>query len=222
MVRCFDMILFFFFQAEDGIRGRNVTGVQTCALPISGPMKRILFGIVCVLGCGWAGAQQPLNPWSTQDYDFYAGDFNSDGYTDLLYVARNPSNPSGILLSDGTAPTIAGQTWASDYLGIPWSSNAYTVLVGDFNGDGKTDIFLQSNIPGDGYLLLTDSSGKITAISQTIPAQAMGIAWSADQHHLVVWDFNGDGRADVFFQPVTPGGTSAVVYADASGQFSSP
>src|SRR5437868_10307651 len=25
---------FFFFQAEDGIRDRNVTGVQTCALPI--------------------------------------------------------------------------------------------------------------------------------------------------------------------------------------------
>src|SRR5699024_7220198 len=27
-------IWFFFFQAEDGIRDRNVTGVQTCALPI--------------------------------------------------------------------------------------------------------------------------------------------------------------------------------------------
>src|SRR5207249_7980121 len=27
----------FFFQAEDGIRDRNVTGVQTCALPILGP-----------------------------------------------------------------------------------------------------------------------------------------------------------------------------------------
>src|SRR5207249_8169984 len=26
--------LLFFFQAEDGIRDRNVTGVQTCALPI--------------------------------------------------------------------------------------------------------------------------------------------------------------------------------------------
>src|SRR5699024_11984114 len=26
-----------FFQAEDGIRDRNVTGVQTCALPISEP-----------------------------------------------------------------------------------------------------------------------------------------------------------------------------------------
>src|SRR5947209_3163808 len=28
-------ILFFFFQAEDGIRDIGVTGVQTCALPIS-------------------------------------------------------------------------------------------------------------------------------------------------------------------------------------------
>src|SRR6266540_1599528 len=29
------MWIFFFFQAEDGIRDRDVTGVQTCALPIS-------------------------------------------------------------------------------------------------------------------------------------------------------------------------------------------
>src|SRR6266700_5516048 len=29
------MIFFFFFQAEDGIRDFHVTGVQTCALPIS-------------------------------------------------------------------------------------------------------------------------------------------------------------------------------------------
>ena len=28
-------LLFFFFQAEDGIRDYDVTGVQTCALPIS-------------------------------------------------------------------------------------------------------------------------------------------------------------------------------------------
>ena len=29
------ILVFFFFQAEDGIRDRLVTGVQTCALPIS-------------------------------------------------------------------------------------------------------------------------------------------------------------------------------------------
>src|SRR5699024_11871072 len=35
----FVLFLFFFFQAEDGIRDRNVTGVQTCALPISGSAR---------------------------------------------------------------------------------------------------------------------------------------------------------------------------------------
>src|SRR3712207_6889297 len=29
------LVIFFFFQAEDGIRDIGVTGVQTCALPIS-------------------------------------------------------------------------------------------------------------------------------------------------------------------------------------------
>src|SRR5437667_5771961 len=31
--------VFFFFQAEDGIRDRDVTGVQTCALPIYAPLE---------------------------------------------------------------------------------------------------------------------------------------------------------------------------------------
>src|SRR5205823_9020618 len=31
--------LFFFFQAEDGIRDKLVTGVQTCALPIFEPAE---------------------------------------------------------------------------------------------------------------------------------------------------------------------------------------
>src|SRR5437667_9316196 len=31
---------FFFFQAEDGIRDRDVTGVQTCALPIFAAFAR--------------------------------------------------------------------------------------------------------------------------------------------------------------------------------------
>src|SRR3989442_9809931 len=31
----FCCVMFFFFQAEDGIRDADVTGVQTCALPIT-------------------------------------------------------------------------------------------------------------------------------------------------------------------------------------------
>src|SRR6266513_4119382 len=40
---------FFFFQAEDGIRDRNVTGVQTCALPIS----TTLIGLLWAVHYGW-------------------------------------------------------------------------------------------------------------------------------------------------------------------------
>src|SRR5436190_9663121 len=35
MLSAYCMFVFFFFQAEDGIRDHCVTGVQTCALPIS-------------------------------------------------------------------------------------------------------------------------------------------------------------------------------------------
>mgnify|MGYP002526358233 CR=1 FL=1 len=34
-------MFFFFFQAEDGIRDRLVTGVQTCALPIYEPTSAL-------------------------------------------------------------------------------------------------------------------------------------------------------------------------------------
>src|SRR5688500_20159475 len=35
-----NLCVFFFFQAEDGIRDYKVTGVQTCALPIFEPIVR--------------------------------------------------------------------------------------------------------------------------------------------------------------------------------------
>src|SRR3712207_6847044 len=53
---------FFFFQAEDGIRDIGVTGVQTCALPISSRpggeamMRRCLMALLLLLG----GCAAPL------------------------------------------------------------------------------------------------------------------------------------------------------------------
>src|SRR5690348_18426875 len=40
------MISFFFFQAEDGIRDGRVTGVQTCALPISAPLLGLMGTVI--------------------------------------------------------------------------------------------------------------------------------------------------------------------------------
>src|SRR6266511_1571347 len=61
---------FFFFQAEDGIRDFHVTGVQTCALPISlsgaarsdarsaAPARR---------GCRWPAGALPCRPGALVD-----------------------------------------------------------------------------------------------------------------------------------------------------------
>src|SRR5699024_11450316 len=49
-------LLYFFFQAEDGIRDRNVTGVQTCALPIYGASKAALLSMTQMLALELARA----------------------------------------------------------------------------------------------------------------------------------------------------------------------
>src|SRR5690606_40105628 len=48
--------LCFFFQAEDGIRDFHVTGVQTCALPISGGELMGIRHAVLGIGIAWLAA----------------------------------------------------------------------------------------------------------------------------------------------------------------------
>src|SRR6266487_6534887 len=50
----FFLVSFFFFQAEDGIRDGRVTGVQTCALPISFALRPVtrLAGVAHQLAAG--------------------------------------------------------------------------------------------------------------------------------------------------------------------------
>src|SRR5699024_1668550 len=50
------MIYNFFFQAKDGIRDRNVTGVQTCALPISSFYYCLKRGVIMAAHCQVTGA----------------------------------------------------------------------------------------------------------------------------------------------------------------------
>src|SRR3712207_4411703 len=51
--------LVFFFQAEDGIRDIGVTGVQTCALPIS---KKITGYVKLQVPAGKANPSPPIGP----------------------------------------------------------------------------------------------------------------------------------------------------------------
>src|SRR5262245_24346780 len=105
-------------------------------------------------------AANAATPWSAETHQLAFGDFNNDGKTDVLYMANDPALPSGIALSDGSAPTINHQSWTSNHLGIPWHSQIYKPIVADFNGDHRADIFLQRQTAGDHYLLFADTNGK--------------------------------------------------------------
>src|SRR5699024_11863515 len=71
--------LVFFFQAEDGIRDRNVTGVQTCALPISFTNSLLM---VCALPTpdGYIGFFTAAHASNEHDYLI-----NLEAVTDYFY-----------------------------------------------------------------------------------------------------------------------------------------
>jgi endonuclease/exonuclease/phosphatase family metal-dependent hydrolase len=76
------------------------------------------------------------------------------------------------------------------------SQNQNGVVVGDFNGDGRTD-FLSANGNFDAWL--ATATGTFTPIlaapapSWCTPASR---CLSQNQNGVVVGDFNGDGRTD--------------------------
>src|SRR5437868_12218374 len=76
---------FFFFQAEDGIRDRNVTGVQTCALPIC---TRIAFD-----------ANEPDRP--------------GDRHVGVAMINGDPSHASVTMITSGRG-TDTSPVWSPD------------------------------------------------------------------------------------------------------------
>src|SRR5207248_7777206 len=81
-----DSCFFFFFQAEDGIRDRTVTGVQTCALPI----------LILGLGesSGWRfSASAGADSSDSGSYGFFARLLRGNGL--IMTVSPLPNNLGG-------------------------------------------------------------------------------------------------------------------------------
>src|SRR5437773_74220 len=82
------MFFFFFFQAEDGIRDRDVTGVQTCALPISDRLRSDGLEVV-------AGDLPELDVRDKGSVDeFVAGVLERHGRVDVLVNNAGFAGPS--------------------------------------------------------------------------------------------------------------------------------
>ncbi|WP_441238275.1 FG-GAP-like repeat-containing protein [Bradyrhizobium sp. 930_D9_N1_4] len=124
------------------------------------------------------------------------GDLNGDGKTDLLFL-NSTTHGVAIWQLDGTKVTAAPQIGTINAAG-GWS---YTG-IGDFNGDGKTDL-LFLNPTTHGVAIWQMDGTKITAAPQIGTINAAG-GWS----YTGSGDFNGDGKTDLLFLNATTRGVA--------------
>lgn len=140
-----------------------------------------------------------LPSWSFGTNDkFYVADFDGNGKKDLFIsnTLDYPTRYFGLLKSSG-----AGFSMATRYdANLPgWQMNKNDIYyVGDFNGDGKTDLFVSNGLDwGPTYFGMLRSDGSTLSMVQlytnTLPNWSMA---RHDQHFI--GDFNGDGKADVY------------------------
>jgi hypothetical protein len=125
------------------------------------------------------------------NYQPIVGDFNDDGKIDIG-VRRTDNGVWYFAFSDGQGNYFNTRnfTWAGDSAGLA----SFQPIVGDFNGDGKTDIGLRRRDTGVWYFAFSDGQGNYF--------NTRNFTWAGDSAGLasfqpIVGDFNGDGKTDI-------------------------
>ncbi len=123
------------------------------------------------------------------------GDFNGDGRTDLAGHQNNSSDLSlwTVSLSNGTS--FNNQNWS----GVNPNSDMRNFFVGDFNGDGKTDMMRQADqVRANGWRVrLSTGTGFV---DQPVGGEYNDNLWTGHglgYANTITGDFNGDGMTDM-------------------------
>jgi RHS repeat-associated protein len=141
------------------------------------------------------------------------GDFNGDGRADILKQEHGQAASDGVgvvrvYLSkpDGTfalGPTDGAGNSISP--GTDFDGDKTTLVVSDYNGDGRADVLLQKrgalqDAVGIIRVFLSNADGTFSLGTTDAQGNAVGPGedFNGDSASLQVGDFNGDGRADLF------------------------
>jgi Phosphoesterase family/FG-GAP-like repeat len=110
---------------------------------------------------------------------------NSGTLTPALFGRSSSDGQVWGAVTNG-ASGFTTSSWATMSTGVKWVD----VLMGDFNGDGKTDIVARAAQTGDVWVGL--SNGSTFQFSRWT-TWSTGVTWA----DVRVGDFNGDGKADL-------------------------
>jgi hypothetical protein len=142
----------------------------------------------------------------------FVGDFNGDGRDDLL--CHDIDSGGKWIDYASSSGQYGGTDWSNSSSG--WCDNeGSAIFVGDFNGDGRSDIVCHNGENGFRSVDLADSSGQFGGTDSTASN-----SWCDNNgSRLFVGDANGDGRDDLVCHNLATGG-KFVDYASSSGAFS--
>lgn len=156
-------------------------GVLDLAAALSGEPVDSLGHVAVLLGDGEGGfAQSAIGAVGVRPVGIAVGDFNTDGFLDLV-TANAGSNSISLLLGDGAggfAPCVDFAVGASPV----------DLAVGDFNANGSLDVAVACDGSDRLSLLLGDGTGELFGL----PVQI-----GSGQTSVAALDANGDGRLDL-------------------------
>jgi hypothetical protein len=143
-----------------------------------------------------AGALAPLSVG--------VGDFNGDGFLDLVTGNRDTDNFS-LLVGNGAGGFSAATNFTM-------GDGPRSVIVGDFNNDMKLDVATANEFSDNISVRLGNGDGTFQA------AQTFGLNGGDHPFGIAVGDFNGDGRLDLVTTNIVSSNAS-VLLGNGDGTF---
>src|SRR6266446_2301765 len=177
--------------------------------------------------------------WNRDHTNIIPGDFDGDGKTDLIKQDDATTYQKATLYRSNGDGTFTAVAIIPGY----WDRNHVNIILGDFNGDGRTDFIKQTdNAADDLGVYLSNGDGTFTFTSVTWPrceyvdtvpprwwcdpggsvtTTNYGF-WNRTYTKLITGDFDGDGKTDFIKQDsATFGGKATLYRSKGDGTFTS-
>lgn len=109
---------------------------------------------------------------------------------------------------------------AAAYAATEHLPDGYFYQRADVTGDGRDEMIAQPLRAGDeAYVLFATGADSWEGVWQRLNDIDPRFAWDSETAVIVVGDYNGDGRDDLYVQGRTAGSPQAILLADEHGQF---